>query len=75
MSRPTSAATSAREGARVYDEGLANAEVFICLAASVGSGQNRKTAEAGKTLCLGDGAAALDIVAGAPSSAPISAAS
>ena len=44
-------------GAQAMDEGLANAEFFICRAASVGSvyrryGKSRETAEAWKTLCL-----------------------
>ena len=41
------------------DEGLANAEFFICRAASVGSvyrryARDKQTAQAWKTLCLGD---------------------
>ena len=44
-------------GAQAMDEGLANAEFFICRAASVGSvyrryGRSKETAEAWKTLCL-----------------------
>lgn len=55
------------EGARAYDEGLANAEFFVCRAASVGSVQRRygrtaETAEAWRVLCLGDGSAAVDLI-------------
>jgi len=44
-------------GAQAMDEGLANAEFFICRAASVGSvyrryGRSKETAQAWKTLCL-----------------------
>ena len=57
----------ASEGARAYDEGLANAEFFLCRAASVGSVQRRygrstETAQAWRTLCAGDGAAALEVI-------------
>ncbi len=55
------------EGARAYDEGLANAEFFVCRAASIGSvqrryGGNRETAQAWRTLCLGDGEAVVDLI-------------
>lgn len=55
------------EGARAYDEGLANAEFFICRAASVGSvqrryGRNTDTAEAWHILCHGDGDAAVEVI-------------
>ncbi len=58
----------ATEGATAYDEGLVNAEFFVCRAASVGSVQRRygrsaDLAEAWRTLCLGDAEA--DIL-GAP---------
>ncbi len=57
------------EGARAYDEGLANAEWFVCRAASVGSvqrryGTSRDLAEAWRTLCLGDPEADLLIAPG-----------
>ena len=57
----------ASEGARAYDEGLANAEFFICRAASVGSVQRRygrdtETAEAWRVLCHGDGEAAVEVI-------------
>ena len=57
----------ASEGARAYDEGLANAEFFICRAASVGSVQRRygrdtDTAEAWRVLCHGDGEAAVEVI-------------
>ncbi|HEX9770165.1 MAG TPA: hypothetical protein VGA50_13415 [Kiloniellales bacterium] len=68
----TEAGTRARdlvksEGARAYDEGLANAEFFLCRAASVGSVQRRygrtpETAEALRVLCVGDGAAAVEVI-------------
>ena len=52
------------EGAKAYDEGLANAELFICGAASIGSvqrryGRSRDLAEAWQALCLGDPEAGL----------------
>lgn len=52
------------EGAKAYDEGLANAELFICRAASIGSvyrryGRSRDLAEAWRTLCLGNSEADL----------------
>ncbi len=52
------------EGAKAYDEGLANAEFFVCWAASIGSvqrryGRNRDLAEAWRALCLGDPEASL----------------
>ena len=55
------------EGAKAYDEGLKNAELFVCQAASVGSVQRRygrsiELAEAWRTLCQGDGAAAVEII-------------
>jgi hypothetical protein len=55
------------EGANAYDEGLANAEFFLCRAASVGSVQRRygrtpATAEAWRVLCFGDGAAAVEVI-------------
>jgi len=58
---------AAGEGARAYDEGLTNAEFFICRAASVGSVQRRygrtaETAEAWRVLCQGDGAAAVEVI-------------
>jgi len=58
---------AASEGARAYDEGLANAEFFICRAASVGSVQRRygrtaDTAEAWRVLCHGDGEAAVEVI-------------
>jgi hypothetical protein len=48
------------EGALAYDEGLANAEWFVCSAASIGSVQRRygaapDLAAAWRSLCLGDG--------------------
>lgn len=51
-------------GAQAMDEGLVNAEWFICRAASVGAVQRRygkssEAAEAWKTLCNGDGEAAI----------------
>ncbi|MDX1574706.1 MAG: hypothetical protein R3285_00850 [Kiloniellales bacterium] len=58
---------AANEGAKAYDEGLANAEFFLCRAASVGSVQRRygrtaETARAWRTLCLGDGEAAVEVI-------------
>jgi hypothetical protein len=58
---------AATEGTRAYDEGLANAEFFICRAASVGSVQRRygrssETAEAWRVLCQGNSEAAVGIV-------------
>jgi hypothetical protein len=58
---------AAGEGARAYDEGLANAEFFICRAASVGSVQRRygrtaETAQAWRILCLGNGEAAVEVI-------------
>lgn len=58
---------AAEEGAKAYDEGLANAEFFICRAASVGSVQRRygrsaDTAQAWRTLCQGDGEAAAEVI-------------
>ncbi len=55
----------AEYGAQAMDEGLVNAEFFVCRAASVGSvirryGRSRETAEAWKTLCQGD--ADVDII-------------
>ncbi len=55
------------EGARAYDAGLANAEFFLCRAASVGSvqrryGRNTETAQAWRVLCLGNGAAAVEVI-------------
>ena len=52
------------DGAKAYDEGLANAEWFVCKAASIGSvqrryGRNRDLAEAWRALCLGDPEASL----------------
>jgi hypothetical protein len=57
----------ANEGAKAYDEGLANAEFFLCRAASVGSVQRRygrtaETAEAWRVLCFGEGSAAADVI-------------
>jgi len=57
----------AGEGARAYDEGLANAEFFICRAASVGSVQRRygrsaETAAAWRAICQGDGTAAVEVI-------------
>ena len=54
------------EGGQAYDEGLINAEWFICSAASVGAimrryGQSEKTAAAWRALCLRDKAAELVI--------------
>ena len=59
-------------GAQAMDEGLVNAEFFMCRAASVGSvirryGKSAETAEAWKTLCQGN--AEVDII-DAPSEAP-----
>lgn len=64
----------ANEGAKAYDEGLVNAEFFLCRAASVGSVQRRygrtpETAEAWRVLCFGDGAAAAEVIRG-PAAAP-----
>ena len=47
------------QGAKAYDEGLSNAEWFVCKAASVGSVQRRygssaDLADAWRALCLGD---------------------
>ena len=68
---------AANEGAKAYDEGLANAEFFICRAASVGSIQRRygrtaEIAQAWRTLCLGDGDAAVEMIhePGPPDSKP-----
>ena len=52
------------KAAEAYDEGLANAELFICRAASVGSvqrryGRSRDLAEAWRALCFGDPEAGL----------------
>ena len=57
----------ATEGARVYDEGLANSEWFMCQAASVGSVQRRyghslDLAHAWRTLCQADADAAVEII-------------
>lgn len=57
----------ANEGAKAYDEGLANAEFFLCRAASVGSVQRRygrtaETAEAWRVLCFGEGSAAAEVI-------------
>ena len=62
---------AASEGARAYDEGLANAEFFICRAASVGSVQRRygrsaETAEAWRVLCQVDSTAVLHVIRAAP---------
>jgi hypothetical protein len=51
---------AASSGAQAYDEGLANAEWFVCQAASVGSVQRRygaapDLAAAWRSLCLGAG--------------------
>ena len=58
---------AANEGASAYDQGLANAEFFICRGASVGSVQRRygrdtDTAEAWRVLCHGDGEAAVEVI-------------
>lgn len=58
---------AAEEGAKAYDEGLANAEFLICRAASVGSVQRRygrsaETAQAWRTLCFGGGQAAIEVI-------------
>jgi hypothetical protein len=52
------------KGGEAYDEGLANAELFMCRAASVGSvqrryGRSRDLSEAWKMLCLGNPEAGL----------------
>ncbi len=52
-------------GSQAMDEGLVNAEIFVCRAPSVGLvirryGKSRETAEAWKTPCQGD--ADLDII-------------
>lgn len=54
------------EGAKAYDEGLINAEWFICNAASIGAimrryGQSEKSAKGWRALCLRDPAAQLVI--------------
>ena len=59
-------------GAQAMDEGLVNAEFFVCRAASVGSvvrryGKSAETAEAWKTLCLSS--ADVDLF-GAPAEEP-----
>lgn len=52
--------TVAQRGAQAFDEGLGNAEWFMCEAASVGSvkrryGTSQKRADAWKEICEGDG--------------------
>ena len=60
-------------GSQAMDEGLINAEFFVCRAASAGSvirrnGKSAETAEAWKTLCQGD--AEVDIIEAPPTTEP-----
>ena len=53
------------KGARAYDEGLVNAETFLCQVASVGSikrryGRSRAAAEAWRDIC--DGQEGVDLI-------------
>ena len=55
----------AERGAQAYDEGLVNAEWFMCNAASIGSvkrryGRSQDTADAYRALC--DGEADVDVI-------------
>ena len=65
------------KGGEAYDEGLVNAEAFMCQVASVGSVQRRyggsmELAQAWRALCRGNAAASVEIII-APDAQPLSA--